>query len=62
MFFGAPLPFAAELRLPDLTFFMRQMLQEAAIQVYAQRSAVRHETGTESSIGWKLGSGVTREI
>src|SRR6266403_3486158 len=44
-FFGAPLPFAAELRLPDLTFFMRAMLQEAPIQVYAsvRRAAVRHE-------------------
>src|SRR6266403_1375881 len=44
-FFGAPLPFAAELRLPDFTFFMRAMLQEAPIQVYAsaRRAAVRHE-------------------
>src|SRR6266478_6033774 len=43
--FGAPLPFAAELRLPDFTFFMRAMLQEAPIQVYAsaRRAAVRHE-------------------
>src|SRR6267378_5107881 len=31
-FFGAPLPFAAELRLPHFTFFMRAMLQEAPIQ------------------------------
>src|ERR1700680_2288439 len=40
-FFGAPLPFAADLRLPDFTFFMRAMLQEAPIQVYAsvRRSA-----------------------
>src|ERR1700682_1104891 len=44
-FFGAPLPFAAELRLPDFTFFMRAMLQEAPIQVYAlaRRAAVRHQ-------------------
>src|SRR5580704_18724536 len=44
-FFGAPLPFAAELRLPDLTFFMRAMLQEAPIQVYAsvRCAAVRQE-------------------
>src|ERR1700730_5392315 len=44
-FFGAPLPFAAELRLPDFTLFMRAMLQEAPIQVYAsaRRAAVRHE-------------------
>src|SRR5712691_4783303 len=34
-FFGAPLPFAPELRLPDSTFFIRAMLQEAPIQVYA---------------------------
>src|SRR6266699_1455003 len=34
-FFGASLPFAAELRLPDFTFFMWEMLQEAPIQVYA---------------------------
>src|SRR6202023_2297572 len=44
-FLGAPLPFAAERRLPDFTFFMRAMLQEAPIQVYAsaRRAAVRHE-------------------
>src|SRR6266436_5586641 len=30
-FFGARLLFAAELRLPDFTFFMRAMLQEAPI-------------------------------
>src|SRR2546422_7163241 len=34
-FFGAPLPFAAELRLPDFTFFMRAMLQEPPLQVHA---------------------------
>ena len=33
-FFGAPLPFAAELRLPDFTFFMRAMLQELPLQVH----------------------------
>src|SRR3989442_11874515 len=44
-FFGAPLPFAAELRLPDFTFFMRAMLQGLALQVHApdHRAAVRHE-------------------
>src|SRR5580704_2621888 len=44
-FFGAPPPFEAERRLPDFTFFMRAMLQEAPIQVYAsaRRAAVRHE-------------------
>src|SRR5207245_3040536 len=44
-FFGAPLPFAAELRLPDFTFFMRAMLQEPPLQVHApdHRAAVRHE-------------------
>jgi hypothetical protein len=44
-FFGTPLPFAAELRLPNFTFFMRAILQEAPIQVYAsaRRAAVRHE-------------------
>src|SRR6267143_2000129 len=35
MFFGAPLPFAAELRLPDFTFFMRAMLQGLSFQVHA---------------------------
>src|ERR1700730_16053713 len=34
-FFGAPLPFAGELRLPDFTFFMRAMLQEAPVHVHA---------------------------
>src|ERR1700752_787013 len=34
-FSGALLAFAAELRLPDFTRFMRAMLQEALIQVYA---------------------------
>src|SRR5258708_745731 len=33
--FGAPLLFAAELRLPDFTFFMRAILGEPAIQVHA---------------------------
>src|SRR5207247_2230871 len=44
-FFGAPLPFAAELRLPDFTFFMRAMLQELPFQGHApdHRAAVRHE-------------------
>src|SRR6267143_1537791 len=44
-FFGAPLPFAAELRSPDFTFFMRAMLQELPLQVHApdRRAAVRHE-------------------
>jgi len=44
-FFGAPLPFAAELRLPDFTFFMRAMLQELPLQVHApdHHAAVRHE-------------------
>src|SRR5437879_2875066 len=44
-FFGAPLPFATELRLPDFTFFMRAMLQELPLQVHApdRRAAVRHE-------------------
>src|SRR5437667_9155393 len=34
-FFGAPLPFAAELRLLDFTFFMREMLRELPLQVHA---------------------------
>src|SRR5260370_41631506 len=44
-FFGAPLPFAAELRSPDFTFFMRAMLQELPLQVHApdRRAAVQHE-------------------
>src|SRR2546426_11184940 len=35
IFFGAPLPFAAELRLPDFTFFMRAILGELPLQVHA---------------------------
>jgi hypothetical protein len=60
--FGAPLPLAAELRLPGFTFFMREMLQEAPIQVYAsaRREAVLDGTGTESNIGWKLASASVR--
>src|SRR6266480_6767180 len=44
-FFGAPLPFATELRFPDFTFFMRVMLQELPLQVHApdRRPAIRHE-------------------
>src|SRR6266446_10094256 len=44
-FFGAPLAFATELRLPNFTFFMRAMLQELPLQVHApdHRAAVRHE-------------------
>src|SRR2546422_6990513 len=34
-FFGAPVPFAAERRLPDFTFFMRAMLQGLPLQVHA---------------------------
>src|SRR6266849_696806 len=34
-FLGAPLPFAAELRLPRFTFFMRAMLRELPHQVHA---------------------------
>src|ERR1700732_1079231 len=43
--FGAPLPFAAERRLPDFTFFMRAMLQELPLQIHAldHRAGVRHE-------------------
>src|SRR5207253_1892983 len=40
-FFGAPLLFAAELRLPDLTFFMRAMLQELPRQVHAPLAHVQ---------------------
>src|ERR1700731_3983340 len=47
-FLGAPLPFAAERRLPDNTFFMRAMLQEAPIQVYA--SARRQLFGMKNAI------------
>src|SRR3989441_6022558 len=35
-FFGAPLPFAAELRLPDFTFFMRAMLHGLEVQVRSE--------------------------
>src|SRR5271155_2373306 len=42
-FFGAPLRFAAELRLPDFAFFMRAMLRELPLQVHApdRRAAAR---------------------
>src|SRR2546427_11400086 len=42
-FFGAPLPFAAEPRLPDFTFFMRAILREFPLRVHApdQRPEVR---------------------
>src|SRR6266704_4682529 len=42
-FFGAPLPFAAEPRLPDFTFFMLAILREPPLQVHApdRREAVR---------------------
>src|ERR1700720_3764194 len=51
MFFGAPLPFAAELQLPDFAFFMRAMLQGLPLQVYApdHRAAVLHENGIARS-------------
>src|SRR6266566_334121 len=44
-FFGAPLPFAAELRLPDFTFSMPPMLQELPLQGHApdHRAAFRRE-------------------
>jgi hypothetical protein len=46
-FFGArlPLAFAAELRVADFDFFMRAMLQEAPIRVYAltRRAAGKYE-------------------
>src|SRR6058998_2137817 len=43
IFFGAPLPFAAEPRLPDFTFFMLAILREPPLQVHApdRREAVR---------------------
>src|SRR5438128_5236701 len=46
-FFGAPLAFAAELRLPEFSFFTRAMLQELPLQVHApdNRAAVRRENG-----------------
>jgi hypothetical protein len=37
MFFGAPVALPVELRRLDLRFFMRAMLQEGAIEVYAPR-------------------------
>jgi len=51
-FFGAPLPFAAELRLLDFTFFMREMLRELPLQVHAPdyRAAVRHESSDTLSL------------
>src|SRR6266480_2765916 len=35
-FFGAPLAFATELRLPDFTFFIPEMLQKLPLQVHPQ--------------------------
>src|SRR6202521_764387 len=40
-FLGAPLPFAAEPRLPDFTFFMPAMLRELAVQVHDRRPPER---------------------
>src|SRR6516225_9352209 len=34
--FGAGLPFAAEPRLPDLTFFMLAILQELPLQIHVR--------------------------
>src|SRR6266568_1517268 len=44
-FCGVGLPFAAELRLPEFSFFTRAMLQELPLQVHApdNRAAVRRE-------------------
>src|SRR5207245_9866420 len=44
-YFGAPLAFAAELRLPEFSFFTRAMLQELPLQVHApdNRADVRRE-------------------
>src|SRR5882724_731104 len=55
--FGAPLPFAAEPRFPDFTFFMRAILQERSLQVYASdhhaaaRSKKRRSVSRFASVG-----------
>src|ERR1700682_1720764 len=50
--FGAPLPFAAEPRLPDFTFFIRAMLRELPLQVHApdHRAAVRHASPSHLTV------------
>jgi hypothetical protein len=56
---GAPLPLAAELRFPDFTFFMREMLREAPIQVHAstRRGAARRSYCGAPSQLTKAGAG-----
>src|SRR2546429_71325 len=50
-FFGAPLPFAAERRLPDFSFFMGAMLPGLPLQVHApdHRAAVPMKNSMASS-------------
>src|SRR5271163_3953315 len=56
--FGGTLFFAAELRLPDVAFFMAAMLQLAPLQVHFpdDRAAVRPErggTGDGNNYSWR---------
>src|SRR5882724_728517 len=53
--FGAPLPFAAERRLPDCAFFMRAILRELPNQVYApaRRATVRPRTYRSGPFRWR---------
>src|ERR1700674_3728439 len=59
-FFGAPLPFAAELRLPDFTFFMRAMLQELPLQVHTPEiedllgTIVREINGAQNRVRYTM--------
>src|SRR5271169_4854345 len=65
-FFGAPLFFGAELRLPDVAFFMEAMLQRPTLQVHFphDRAAVRPERGGQgngNNYSWrKATTGSTR--
>src|SRR6266403_2653989 len=47
--FGAPLPFAAEPRLPEFAFFMRAILQERSFQVYASG---HHAAARGQELSW----------
>src|SRR5690348_1692001 len=51
-FFGAPLPFAAEVRSPDFTFFMRAMLQELPLPVHAQTTVQPVDMQTAVAFYW----------
>src|SRR6266568_8640076 len=64
-FFGAPLPFAAELRLQEFTFFTRAMVQERPLQVHApgnRRKCQRRILRTRASSLTRFSHGLLRQI